>query len=480
MFPYPVSFLSSGAFSSTKSLDFDGMDDYVDCGDSDDFSFTDGAGTDTAFSISMWVYPTSNTGFPGFFDKTTGSGIEYGAYHWSTGMDFVLFDGNTSNRIARRYGSALALNTWQHLCFTYDGTESSSGMKIYLDGSVLTTGTNDAGVYAGMTNTDSPFIIGKYFSTNEFIGNIDEVAVWKNKELSAGEVSDIFNGGVPTDLTSLSPISWYRMGENSTFSSPQILMPENTNKDKVSNYSMAFDGVDDSVNCGDFSAYDNGDLSCSFWMYKTGSINAHIISNSGSSSRAGFDIKIDSTERLYLRCNTRTTTLQSGWKNTTITDDTWFHIAITFDEAANEGKIYVNGVLISTIVGYSRTNSASIDLAIGSYSGGASAFFTGKIDEVSIFNEVKAIGDLWDGTGQPTDLSGESGLVGYWKMGEDATFVYNVNPDGTWTIPDQAGSNDGTSNNLMADSARVGTAPNSSNNAVSFNMDAADIKTEAP
>ncbi len=172
--------------------------------------------------------------------------------------------------------------------------------------------------------------------------------------------------------------------------------------------------------------------------------------------------------------------MQSGWKNTTITDDTWFHIAITFDEAANEGKIYVNGVLIETSVGYSRTNSASADLAIGSFSGGASAFFTGKIDEVSIFNEVKAIGDLWDGTGQPTDLSGESGLVGYWKMGEDATFVYNVNPDGTWTIPDQAGSNDGTSNNLMADSARVGTAPNSSNNAVSFNMDAADIKTEAP
>ena len=38
-------------------------------------------------------------------------------------------------------------------------------------------------------------------------------------------------------------------------------------------YSMEFDGVDDNINCGDFSAYDNGDLSCSLWIYKTTSIS---------------------------------------------------------------------------------------------------------------------------------------------------------------------------------------------------------------
>ena len=42
-------------FVNTYSLDFDGVDEYLDCGDSDTFSFGDGA-TDSAFSISCWVY----------------------------------------------------------------------------------------------------------------------------------------------------------------------------------------------------------------------------------------------------------------------------------------------------------------------------------------------------------------------------------------------------------------------------------------
>jgi len=65
-------------------------------------------------------------------------------------------------------------------------------------------------------------------------------------------------------------------------------------------------------------------------------------------------------------------------------------------------------------------------------------------------------------------------------MGDDATFVYNINPEGTWTIPDQAGSSDGISNNTFLDTGRVGDAPNSTSNAVSFNQVEADRKTDTP
>jgi len=170
---------------------FDGADDYIDCGDSDVFSFTDGAGTDTAFSISMWVYPTGNGGYPAMFSKSSGVNKEYSVYHWSAGMDFTLFDGD-SNRIGRRYGSALTLNTWQHLCFTYDGSEASSGMIVYLNGSALTTTTNDSGAYAGMTNTTNSFIIGDYNFGDPFEGNIANVKVY-NKALSASEVLQNYN-----------------------------------------------------------------------------------------------------------------------------------------------------------------------------------------------------------------------------------------------------------------------------------------------
>ena len=79
-------------------------------------------------------------------------------------------------------------------------------------------------------------------------------------------------------------------------------------------------------------------------------------------------------------------------------------------------------------------------------------------------------------------------------MGEDATFNTN------WNVPDNAGSNTGTSANMtisdlkgeapnytggglsnnMTIEDRVGDASNSSNNALSYNMDEVDRETDVP
>ena len=46
-----------------------------------------------------------------------------------------------------------------------------------------------------------------------FDGNIDEVAYFTS-ELSASDVTTIYNSGVPNDISSLSPTGWWRMGDN--------------------------------------------------------------------------------------------------------------------------------------------------------------------------------------------------------------------------------------------------------------------------
>ena len=55
--------------------------------------------------------------------------------------------------------------------------------------------------------------IGSGFFTS---GNIDEVAVF-NSELSASNVTSIYNSGSPADLTSFSPVSWWRNGDSDTY-----------------------------------------------------------------------------------------------------------------------------------------------------------------------------------------------------------------------------------------------------------------------
>ena len=52
--------------------------------------------------------------------------------------------------------------------------------------------------------------------------------------------------------------------------------------------------------------------------------------------------------------------------------------------------------------------------AYGSYNNGWAC----GLDEIAIFDEVKTVSSLWDGTGKPIDQQDASGLVGYWKFTE--------------------------------------------------------------
>ena len=54
-------------------------------------------------------------------------------------------------------------------------------------------------------------MIGKGAFTNE--GKVDEAAYW-NRGLSASDITAIYNSGVPTDLSSYSPVGWWRCGDN--------------------------------------------------------------------------------------------------------------------------------------------------------------------------------------------------------------------------------------------------------------------------
>ena len=61
-----------------------------------------------------------------------------------------------------------------------------------------------------------PLYIGTYNPSFYFNGNIDDIAVF-DSALSSGDVTTIYNSGVPNDLSSLSPVGYWR-SENSTFS----------------------------------------------------------------------------------------------------------------------------------------------------------------------------------------------------------------------------------------------------------------------
>jgi len=205
------------SFENTKSILLGGIDDYVDCGDNDNLSFGNGS-TDSPFSISAWIKMTDTSGFR-ILNKYAGTINEY---QFGTGgaekLQFILFD-NTSTFLnrGRLYDTVLSTGQWYNVVATYNGvggTNAQNGIKLYIDGVRVDDTTISGGSYNAMGNKTTPVYIGR-LDTSYADGNIDEVSIF-NTELSASDVTSIYNGGVPNDISSLSPLSWWRCGDNDT------------------------------------------------------------------------------------------------------------------------------------------------------------------------------------------------------------------------------------------------------------------------
>ena len=218
------------SFASTNSFTFDGNSDYIDCGDNDNLSFGN-TSSDFPFTFSVWAKVDNLTTSHVLLEKRgASSNYEYIFYIGSDGAIYnnIYSNGASLNRRGRKTSTGLiSINTWYHIVMTYDGqggTNASNGIKIYLDGLRVDTANNQKNAYVAMTNTSSPFKIGEFIN-----GNMDEVSVF-NSELSGGfagsDITTIYNSGVPNDISSFNPISWWRMGEQANYTGREWVLTD--------------------------------------------------------------------------------------------------------------------------------------------------------------------------------------------------------------------------------------------------------------
>jgi len=206
-------------FANAYSINLNDSNGYIDCGGNADFSFTDGAGNDSAFSISAWVKLDS---------VNKARVVAKGNVEWLFGTDYqnkfniVLFGNDgLDDYISIRETASLTTGTWHHLVVTYDGSKTTAGVKLYRAGSIITDLTDKSvGTYSGMASQQGSLWIGKWAYNNSFAnGLIDEVAVF-DYELTSPQVSTIYNetnsNGSPADISSLNPLGWWRMGDTDT------------------------------------------------------------------------------------------------------------------------------------------------------------------------------------------------------------------------------------------------------------------------
>lgn len=211
--------------------DHAGSPDHILVSDQDEFSFTDGAGNDKAFTFSAWVFvedPAGGDNGP-FITKGKVGGlteIEYIFKHESGALKFFIYRGGgtgTNHALIRTTNAAtIASSTWTHVVATYDGSKTLDGMKLYTNGSLSVSTGEAVGTYTGFTASSQPLIIGKTNNdppnaNQAFEDFIADVCIF-NKELTAAEVLEIYNRGKVKNMLNASTyndlISWWKMGDD--------------------------------------------------------------------------------------------------------------------------------------------------------------------------------------------------------------------------------------------------------------------------
>jgi len=211
--------IGGSSFTNTYSMSFDGVDEYFNVG-------TSSLGITGAITVSAWVkIPTTNTGGASPYiqmivcEDNTSGGQRNWALSWrGTGYNYFSFQvwhTNLTSTSINSTGITPNDNQWHHLLGTFDGTTGTNGMKFYIDGvlngqtTATSTGINS---YASTETTIGALTGG---GGRRLEGTIDEVAIWNSDQNT--NAATIYNSGTPTDLTSLSPLSWWRMGDGDTW-----------------------------------------------------------------------------------------------------------------------------------------------------------------------------------------------------------------------------------------------------------------------
>jgi len=178
------------------ALQFDGSDSVITIPDNDSLSFGNG-GTDSPFTISTWVMPRtlSSSTYNWLLAKRGNSGDandEYQMLFNQRNLSFTMYAGN-SNYITQRTTKAFEPGHWYHIVGTYDGSKTTAGIKIYVNGKLEPSTGDTAGSYTGMSNGTDHMYLGSLFGSNYIFDGVIDSTTIIGRELTPHEIISNYN-----------------------------------------------------------------------------------------------------------------------------------------------------------------------------------------------------------------------------------------------------------------------------------------------
>ena len=319
-------------------------------------------------------------------------------------------------------------NGWHHLAVVGHG----SAQDFYIDGAYV-------GTSSGESTTDI-YSMGNYQGNNQNWGTFDEVRIY-GRQLSATEVKAVYEAGhahsTAADETGL--VGHWTFDEGSGSIAHDF--SGNAHSATLSGaVSWALGKYGGAVSFTGATAYVNAGNSTALKPSTTFTVGAWIKPESGAwwivsneSGGKGFALFLgNGTDGTYSVGTHPALMISDGSayhsleSPNAITFGEWHHIVATFDGTTT--SLYVDGVLVASNATYGYTAHPTSNTLIGAWST-SSRFFTGRIDDVRIYDRALSATDVSKLYGSGSVKINDSrnnrltnGLVGLWSFdGPDVT-----------------------------------------------------------
>jgi hypothetical protein len=164
------------------ALEFDGSDDWLDCGNDPSLDLT-------KWTITFWLKVNENKNYNGFIIKGLDVTENYEVLGFADGsFHFPISHTDGSRTYVNTSTGLIVVGEWAHFAYSYDSAE---GRRFYKDGSLIFEDT-ESGI--PQTSTE-PLSIGNEQPLSRFVnGTMDEIRIYNNV-LTEPEILAAMEGG---------------------------------------------------------------------------------------------------------------------------------------------------------------------------------------------------------------------------------------------------------------------------------------------
>ena len=346
-------------------------------------------------------------------------GIKNDTLIWESGSDVIFSNWNT-NDLVHDYGEFY----WETFEWGMDPQTSEHRICLEIEGD----GNCPQETSYLWSNGDTSSTA--YFNSNDI--GVNWLSQTINNILNDTFLIDISNSTSNIDISECDSYEWN--GQTYTESGTYTYVNDNS-------YSIAFDGDNEYVNCGNGIDISNKSFTLSAWVKKDGAdfTGASIVMSTGDGTinnglYFGFNYQ-NGQDYLFFNfwgngiCYSTLPVNIEG-------DGEWHHIAATYNLLTNERILYLDGIIVGSDISQSAFMSSNTDFCIGITSWNLVDDFNGKIDDPCVWDRVLTQSEIQNYMNCPP-TENESGLVGYWNFEEG---------EGEPVIDLSGNGNDGTIN----------------------------------